>query len=310
MILVEELRKAYGDVHAVDDVSFRVDAGEVVGFLGPNGAGKSTTMRILTGFLHADQGRVEIDGRAVDPDDPTTREAIGYLPEHTPLYKRMRVVEYLDFVGRMRGQGRARRRESIGRVLDMCGLRGWERRRIAHLSRGYRQRVGLAQALLPDPKVLILDEPTSGLDPAEITRIRALVEELGRTKTILLSTHILAEVQETCPRVIILAAGRIVADGSTLDLAAEESVELHVTLVADARAAPALAQSLPGVTGVRPLGSDVEGRVRLALEAEDRYGVAEALSRAVAERGWPLVELHHDLPSLERVFLSRTESRA
>ena len=309
MILVEGLSKTYGDVRAVDGVSFRVAAGEVVGFLGPNGAGKSTTMRILTGFLHADAGRVEVAGRTVDPDDPSTRAPIGYLPEHTPLYRNMRVADYLDFMGRLRHLARGARREAIGRVLEMCGLVDWEKRRIAHLSRGYRQRVGLAQALLPDPQVLVLDEPTSGLDPAEITRIRALVEELGKTKTILLSTHILAEVQETCPRVIILAGGRIVADGSTLDLAAEEAVELHVTLAADAAEAAELVRGIEGVTDVRTLGSDAEGRVRLALSVADRFRVAAELSRAVHAKGWDLIELHHDLPSLERVFLSRTERR-
>lgn len=309
MILVEGLSKTYGDVRAVDGVSFRVAAGEVVGFLGPNGAGKSTTMRVLTGFLHADAGRVEVAGRSVDPDDPKTRAPIGYLPEHTPLYRNMRVADYLDFMGRMRGLRRAPRREAIGRVLEMCGLVDWERRRIAHLSRGYRQRVGLAQALLPDPQVLILDEPTSGLDPAEITRIRALVEELGKTKTILLSTHILAEVQETCPRVIILSGGRIVADGSTLDLAADEAVELHVTLAADATEAAELVGGIAGVTSVRALGADAAGRVRLALTVDDRFRVAAELARAVHEKGWSLIELHHDLPSLERVFLSRTEER-
>ncbi len=311
MIRVEDLTKRYGDVRAVDGVTFQIESGEVVGLLGPNGAGKSTTMRILTGFLHPDSGRVEIDGRDVDPEQPESKRAVGYLPESTPLYRRMRVAEYLDFVGRVRRLSRAGRRDALERVLFDCDLLGWSQRRIAHLSRGYRQRVGLAQALLPDPPVLILDEPTSGLDPAEIARIRALIQELGRTKTVLLSTHILAEVQETCPRVIILADGKVVADGSTLDLAANESVELHVTLDpgdADAQAAVHELRALECVRGLRTLGADDAGRVRFALAVDDRYAAAAAVSAALQRRGWTLFELRHDLPSLERVFLQRTET--
>ena len=194
MIVVEELSKTYAETRAVDGVSFEIPAGQVVGLLGPNGAGKSTTMKILVGFLRADGGRCVIDGRRIDPEEPASKEAIGYLPETTPLYPRMRVTEYLDFVARMRGVGRSARRSAIERVVADCDLATWERRKIGTLSKGYRQRVGLAQALLADPKVLVLDEPTSGLDPGEITRIRDLIQRLGETKTVLLSTHVLAEV--------------------------------------------------------------------------------------------------------------------
>jgi len=311
MIRVEELRKTYGDVRAVDGVSFEIAQGEVVGLLGPNGAGKSTTMKILTGFLYPESGTASVDGRRVDPEDPRSKEPIGYLPETTPLYPRMRVAEYLDFVGRMRGLGRAARRDALARVTTDCGLVGWERRRIGTLSKGYRQRVGLAQALFGDPKVLVLDEPTSGLDPAEITRIRALIQRLGETKTIVLSTHVLAEVQETCRRVIILAAGRVVADGSPLDLAEEERVELHVTLAADGTtpdAAAAALRGLAGVSEVRALGADA-GRFALALAVEDRWSAAGEVAALAKQEGWTLLELSHDLPSLERVFLARTETR-
>ena len=308
MIRVQGITKRYRDVRAVDDVSFEIASGEVVGFLGPNGAGKSTTMRILTGFLHADAGEVEIGGVPVDPRRPKSRRDIGYLPENTPLYRRMRVGEYLDYVGRMRGLGRASRREAMERVFVDCDLQGWGRRRIGELSRGYRQRVGLAQALLADPKVLILDEPTSGLDPAEIARIRRLVARLGETKTILLSTHILSEVQETCRRVIILARGKIVADGSPLDLASQESVELHVTLAGAVDGTPVDLATIPGVSRVRALGSDEAGRAGFALAVTDRYDVAARLSRLAAERGWSLLELRHEMPSLERVFIRRTEA--
>ncbi len=311
MIVVEELSKTYAETRAVDGVSFEIPAGQVVGLLGPNGAGKSTTMKILVGFLRADGGRCVIDGRRIDPEEPASKEAIGYLPETTPLYPRMRVTEYLDFVARMRGVGRSARRSAIERVVADCDLATWERRKIGTLSKGYRQRVGLAQALLADPKVLVLDEPTSGLDPGEITRIRDLIQRLGETKTVLLSTHVLAEVQETCSRVIILASGQVVADGSTLDLAEAERVELHLTLASDGlapeQAASALAD-LDGVTAVRRLGTDAD-RFALALAVDERWQAAERVAALVAARGWTALELRHDLPSLERVFLARTEAR-
>lgn len=316
MIRVEDLKKTYAEVQAVSSVSFQVPEGQVVGLLGPNGAGKSTTMRIMTGFLYADAGSVHIAGRRVDPEDPTTKRALGYLPESTPLYARMRVGEYLDFIGRIRGASRAERKSCLARVLSDCALEGWEKRSIGNLSKGYRQRVGLAQALYSDPQVLILDEPTSGLDPSEIGRMRELIGRLGETKTILLSTHVLAEVQETCQRVIILAGGRVVADGSPLDLAAQERVELHVTLSTKGEhssTAGELAQvlgALEGVAGLRTLGTDSEGRIGLALEVEHRWDAAQRVSAEVQRRGWTLLELRHDLPSLERIFLSRTERKA
>ena len=239
MIRVDELEKSFGDVRAVDRVSFEIRRGEVVGFLGPNGAGKSTTMKMLTGFLVPDGGRAEVAGAPVDPLAPgggvAARRHLGYLPESTPLYRSMRVDRYLDYVGRVRGLSRGARRAASERVVHDCDLEGYTRRRIATLSKGYRQRVGLAQALFGDPDVLVLDEPTSGLDPAEIVRIRELVRRLGERKTILLSTHVLSEVQETCRRVIILSAGRIVADGSPLDLAAAEDAQVTVTLRAGRR---------------------------------------------------------------------------
>ncbi len=310
MIRVQDLTKRYRHVHAVDGVSFRVERGEVVGFLGPNGAGKSTTMRILVGFLQPDAGEVEIAGQRVTPERPASRRDVGYLPENTPLYRRMRVADYLDFVGRIRGLGRGARRDAVERVLTDADLQGWGARRIAELSRGYRQRVGLAQALLSDPAVLVLDEPTSGLDPAEITRIRALIARLGETKTILLSTHVLSEVQETCRRVIILANGRIVADGTPLDLAGNDEVELRVTLRAPGADAELALAEVDGVTAVRALGTDDDGRIGLALAVADRFGAAREVARVAAARDWDLLELRHELSSLEQVFLRVTDPAA
>lgn len=316
MIRVEQLQKRYGTVRAVDGVSFQVERGEVVGFLGPNGAGKSTTMKILTGFLAPDGGLAEIDGHAVHADAGVgseqleARRRVGYLPESTPLYRGMRVDRYLDFVGRVRGLPRAARRDAFERVVAECDLGGYERRRIGTLSKGYRQRVGLAQALLAEPEVLILDEPTSGLDPAEIVRIRELVRRLGRERTVLLSTHVLGEVQEACRRVIILTAGRLVADGDPLELAAEEDAGLGVTLRgAPEDAAQELAE-LDGVVAARPLGADAGGRARYALAVEERFAAAEAVYRLAARRGWGLCELRHEVPSLESVFLRKTRGAA
>ncbi|MFT5289439.1 MAG: ABC-2 type transport system ATP-binding protein [Planctomycetota bacterium] len=311
MIRVSALQKSYGPVRAVDDVSFSIDAGEVVGFLGPNGAGKSTTMRILCGYLAADAGEVEVDGHRVDPDSRGGKHAIGYLPESNPLHDRMRVADLLDFVGRVRGLGKPARREALQRVVDLCGLAGWTNRRIGTLSKGYRQRVGLAQALLTDPPVLVLDEPTNGLDPTEVARMRLLIEELGRTKTILLSTHVLTEVQAICRRVVILSRGKVVADGSPLDLAAAEREQLRVSLRPLEQSAESVAEELqriPGVVELRSLGADDEGTIGFALEVNDRRTTALRLSRLVHARGWDLLELAHELPTLEQVFLRRTES--
>ncbi len=306
MIRVEDLCKSYGDVRAVDRISFRVERGEVVGFLGPNGAGKSTTMRMLCGCLVPDSGIAEIGGHRVDAEDVEARRRIGYLPESTPLYRSMRVADFLSFVGRARGMRRAERRSALERVLADCDLDGFAERRIGTLSKGYRQRVGLAQALFADPDVLVLDEPTSGLDPAEIVRIRELVQRLGERKTVLLSTHVLGEVQETCRRVVILAGGRIVADGSPLDLAAAEDATITATFRAPADDVRRALEALDEVRSVMVAGRDADGRIGFTIAAADRHAAAEAVAALAAARGWPLSELRHDVPSLETVFLRRT----
>lgn len=214
MIVVEHLTKYYGEYHAVRDVSFSVEKGQVVGFLGPNGAGKSTTMRILAGFLTASSGRATIDGRDVFWDPIEARRRIGYMPESCPLYADMRVDEYLRFRGGLKGLGRSECRSRLGYVLERCWLKDVSRQIIGTLSKGYRQRVGLADALLANPPVLILDEPTAGLDPTQIRETRKLMRELGQEHTMLLSTHILSEVEATCDSVIVIYQGQVVEDGS------------------------------------------------------------------------------------------------
>ena len=311
MIRVSSLQKSYGPVRAVDGVSFDMKAGEVVGFLGPNGAGKSTTMRILCGYLAADGGEVEVAGERVHPDGKGAKRAIGYLPESTPLWGRMAVTDLLDSMGRVRGLGARQRRLARERVLQRCGLEGWEGRRIATLSKGYRQRVGLALALLSDPPVLVLDEPTSGLDPKEVARMRSLIAELGETKTVLLSTHVLSEVQAICRRGVVLSRGRVVADGSPLSLASAEKEQLRLVVRASDAQPEALLEELkrvPGVLAVHPVGLDEEGLVGFRISVNDRVQTATRISGLVHARAWQLVELAHLLPTLEQVFLRCTES--
>ena len=306
MIQVSGLVKHYGDVRAVDGVDFAIGRGEIVGFLGPNGAGKSTTMRMLTGYLYPDQGEILIRGHRLNEDPLKGRAAIGYLPEHTALYQEMRVDRYLGFVARVRGLGRSEARSAVERVIGDADLEGYTSRRIHTLSKGYRQRVGLAQALISDPDILILDEPTSGLDPAEIVRIRDRIVSLAETKTIMLSTHVLPEVEEVCRRVLIIAGGKIVADGSVLDLSGGQGESLLVTLGCDEQEGLQLLGQLGGVQSVEVRGRGAVGRIRFHLDVGDRFEVAEQVTRLAVGQGWPLFEVKHDVPTLERVFLHHT----
>ena len=312
MIEARGLIKHYGPVKAVDGVSFQVGKGEIVGFLGPNGAGKSTTMKMLTGSLVPDGGEVRVAGRAVlggSDGGLQARACLGYLPEHTPLYRAMRVDRYLRFVASLRGLPRAQRADAVERVVQACDLGGYTGRRIATLSKGYRQRVGLAQALLSEPEVLILDEPTSGLDPAEIVRIRDLVVRLAQHATILLSTHVLGEIQEICQRVVILAGGKVVADGSLEELSANQAPVLRVSLAGEREEIAQALGQVPGVQAVRPLAGSTE-RASFALDVTERYEVAARVSELARARGWILFELGHETPSLESVFLARTRGVA
>jgi ABC-2 type transport system ATP-binding protein len=225
MIEVEGLTKRYGDVTAIENVSFRVNKGEIVGFLGPNGAGKTTTMRILTGFLPATKGSVSVAGFDMFKDGMKAKKKIGYLPEHPPLYTDMSVNDYLEFVAKIKGVPRSSRPDAVARVVETCGLSDVQEVIIHKLSKGYKQRVGLAQAMVHDPEVLILDEPTIGLDPKQIIEIRQLIKSLAGNHTIILSTHILPEVSMICERVLIIDQGRIVADDLLEKLTATMSLE-------------------------------------------------------------------------------------
>jgi len=241
MIEVAHLSKRYGDLIAVNDVSFTAASGQILGFLGPNGAGKTTTMRIITGFMPATAGTVRVEGFDVFEQSAEVRRRIGYLPENPPLYNDMAVVPYLRFAARLKGVGHADLAGAVDRALETCGLTGVSRRLLSHLSKGYRQRVGLAQALIHDPPVLVLDEPTIGLDPRQIIDIRALIKSLGKNRTVVLSTHILPEVQQVCDKVVIINDGRVVVEDQLANLTRERTLEqvFIQSISAEARAAVA-----------------------------------------------------------------------
>jgi ABC-2 type transport system ATP-binding protein len=306
MIRVNNLCKRFGNITAVDEVSFRVAEGEIVGFLGPNGAGKSTTIRILTCFLPADSGSATVTGFDVFRQSMQVRQTIGYLPESAPLYPEMRVREYLDFRARLHGLGHGERKSAIQRVSGRCWLGEFIDRPIGQLSKGMRQRVGLADALVHDPKVLVLDEPTIGLDPTQIRETRQLIRELGQRHTILLSSHILHEVEQVCTRALIIKQGRIVASGSPDEL--RERISAESRLIAVIRGpADAVRQAVAGVAGVAGVQvRDEDGWNRLTIETADGADVREGLFKLTVDRGWTLREMRREVASLEDYFVKIT----
>ena len=303
MIEVEGLTKRFVDRDVVKDVSFFVPEGEVLGFLGPNGAGKTTTMRMITGFLPSTAGSVRVAGIDLARDPLSVRASIGYLPENVALYPEMRVEEYLSFRAAIEGVPGREIGDRLDEVSSRCMVDDVRRQLVGTLSKGYRQRVGLAAALIHKPRVLILDEPTVGLDPRQIVKIRELITELGRDHTVILSTHILPEVEQVCRRVLIIDGGRIVADGTPAELRA--GIAGAAVVEAELEAPEADAQiGLSTLTGVGEVRSEGGGRFRITSEggADLRRAVFEL---AVA-RGWTLLELHRSVPSLEDVFLRLT----
>jgi len=303
MIEVEHLTKTYVDEPVVRDLSFFVPEGQVLGFLGPNGAGKTTAMRMITAYLPPTAGRVVVAGEDLDQDPMALRRKVGYLPENVPLYPELRVEEYLRFRADVSEVPRSRQRERIEFVVDRCLLGDVRRQVIGTLSKGYRQRVGLAGALIHDPPVLILDEPTVGLDPNQIIRIRELIAELGRDRTVVLSTHILPEVEQVCERVLIIDRGRIVADGTPEDLrrrmVGAPALEVELT-GADADAASRL-DALPGVMSAAERGGG-----RFLVEHGPDADPREAIFRLAVEHGWVLMEMSPRQASLEDVFVRLT----
>ena len=319
MIEVQHITKRYGNVTAVDDVSFRVERGEILGFLGPNGAGKTTTMRILTGYMPPSEGRAMVAGFDVFNDPIAAKRRTGYLPETPPLYPEMTAREYLDFVARIKGVPASERKQRVSAVMERTRISDVAHRHCGKLSKGYKQRVGLAQALIHNPDVLILDEPTAGLDPKQIIETRDLIRSLAGDHTIVLSTHILPEVAQTCQRVVIINKGRVVAVDTPDNLTARLKGAATMYLQVDAAGADAgvVLAAIPGVTRVssadhpRPPSADAEplaagGPHAFEVESEPDVDVRRELAHAVVTRGWGLLELRPVRMSLEDVFLQVT----
>ncbi|MBC3542276.1 gliding motility-associated ABC transporter ATP-binding subunit GldA [Rufibacter sediminis] len=302
-IEIKDLTKLYGPQAAVDHVSFTVGSGEIVGFLGPNGAGKSTTMKIATCYLPPSSGTVLVNGHDVLEEPKEVRRQVGYLPEHNPLYLDMYVREYLHFVGKLHGLGSTQVKARTEEMINLCGLTRERHKKIGALSKGYRQRVGLAQALIHDPQVLILDEPTTGLDPNQIVEIRQLIKEVGQAKTVLFSTHIMQEVSALCDRVLIINQGQLVADSPVADLRNMGRKETRILAEFESEVDTAPLLSLPGVERVEPAGP-----LRYRVIAASNIDLRSSIFRLAGERGWPLVGLQQEENSLEKLFQDLTKN--
>jgi len=310
MITVDHLSKSYGDLQAVKDLSFEIEEGHVYGFLGPNGAGKSTTMNIMTGCLSATQGCVKIDGYDIFEEPDKAKRLIGYLPEQPPLYPSETPVEYLRFVGEAKGLRREELARQVSEVIRQTRIGDVAHRRIAALSKGYKQRVGIAQALLGDPKAIILDEPTVGLDPIQIIEIRDLIKELGRTHTVIFSSHILSEVQTICDQILMIAGGRLAAFGDPESLKKRLLSPSEVTVAAEGGRAEVekVLSGLPRLTGAEYLeGGPGRVNVRLRTDSEDVYLFTRSVFLAFSAKKIPLLELSPKKTDLEDVFLELTE---
>ncbi len=307
MIDVGGLSKSFGNVAAVREISFSIAKGEVVGLLGPNGAGKTTTMRILTGYLTADNGTATVCGIDVAKDSIAARRKIGYLPESAPLYTDMEVTEFLTYIARLRGVPQDKLHASLHKVIETCSLGEVVGRDIAELSKGYKQRVGLAQALIHEPEVLILDEPTSGLDPNQIQEIRNLIMNLGRERTVILSTHILQEVDAMCSRALIMNKGQIVGQGTLAELAALRSGKARYTAFIRAAEGAIRASQCNGFTlqGVRAMNGGDWQQVELSGGSTTHDG--EKIFQWVVQNGWQLRELRAETASLEDTFRELTQ---
>lgn len=309
MIEVKNLSKKFGDNQALDGINFTVNRGEILGFLGPNGAGKTTAMKILTSFWPQDEGDVWIDGQDIKVYPLETRRKIGYLPETVPLYDDMTVYEYLKFVASVRGIKKDNINNKIREVVDSCGLRGMLKKPIEELSKGYRQRLGLAQAIIHDPQVLILDEPTTGLDPNQIVEIRDLIKKIGKEKTVIFSTHILGEVSATCDRVVIINNGQIVGEGTPDDLAekAGRRESIYIKIKGYQEDVLGALRQIPGVKKAEVKDREAERVFGYEIEPEPGEDIRERLSRTVFHKGWVVLELNRRTYSLEDVFRQLTQ---
>jgi len=305
-IIVENLTKIYGTQRAVDNISFKVHTGEVLGFLGPNGAGKTTTMKALTSYLLPNKGTIRLGDYSVTDQPEEVRKLIGYLPENNPLYNEMPVIDYLRFVAEIQGIDKSRIKERIGEMVRVCGLEGEKHKKIGELSKGYRQRVGLAQALIHDPEVLILDEPTSGLDPNQIIEIRDLIKAIGREKTVILSSHILAEVEATCDRILIINKGKIVADGTPENLRKKAQGQEMLKLTIEDADKNTIADALQKLHSIEWVNTVTGTANRFEIQSKPNESSRRDVFDLCVKNKWALTEMTVVETKLEDIFRELT----
>ena len=305
-VIVEKITKSYGFQKAVDNISFKVNQGEIVGFLGPNGAGKTTTMKIITCYMPPNEGDVIIGGVSVLENPEEVKKHIGYLPEANPLYKDMPVIDYLKFVAEIQGVPPGKIRERILEMVKICGLKNEKHKKISELSKGYQQRVGLAQALIHDPEVLILDEPTSGLDPNQIVEIRDLIRKIGREKTVILCSHILAEVEATCDRILIINKGQLVADGTATSLRKQAQNKEIVKVTIEDGERNDIYSSLQGIASVELVDLLPAHTQSFEIQSKPDTSSRKAIFKLCVEKGWSLTEMTPVERKLEEVFRDLT----
>jgi len=308
MINIENLTKFYGDFKAVDDISFTVNDGEILGFLGPNGAGKTTTLKMLTCFMPPTEGTIRFNDLDVKENSMEIRKMIGYLPENAPLYEYMSVYEYLNYICDIREIYGSKRNDRISNMIDICGLHKMLGKDIGELSKGYRQRVGIAQAMIHEPEILILDEPTVGLDPNQVVGIRNLIKDVGREKTVILSTHILSEVEATCNRVVIISSGEIVADDTSevlrRDLAGQAII--HLELKGELNDATEVFSAVEGVENVQAVSEIGNGTTKIDIAVLSDDDLREKIFATIVKKGWVILEMNHHKTNLEEVFRQLT----
>jgi ABC-2 type transport system ATP-binding protein len=311
MIHVENLTKYYNDFCALDQINLEIQKGEILGLLGPNGAGKTTTLRMLTGYFLPSSGNIRIKDYSIYENLVEIKKLIGYLPESAPLYYNMLVYDYLDYVARVRGFDKEKKIARIRFLVDICGLNGIMHNTIDELSRGLKQRVGLAHAMMSDPEILVLDEPTSGLDPNQIAEIRDIIRQIGQEKTVILSTHILSEVEATCDRVVIINQGKIIADDLTKNLkqAAGKEHFINLSLLnADYRSVETRLNTIDGVAGIKLLNEKIDGKLNIRLTGESDADLMENIYKIIKETDWILIEFYQETKDLETIFRELTKA--
>lgn len=311
MIHVERLSKYYKDVCAVDQISFDIRKGEILGLLGPNGAGKTTTLRMLTGFLRPTAGSIRVKEYGIDEHVLEIKKLLGYLPESAPLYHDMLVYDYLDYVAQIRGLDSEQKPQRIRHLSDLCGIREVMHKPIGELSKGFKQRVGLAQAMMNDPEILILDEPTSGLDPNQIVEIRDIIRQIGKKKTIIISTHILSEAEATCDRIVIINRGKIVADGSTEMLKQSVSGEYLINISLQNTDFKSVEEELNSIDGIVDImtadeNHDREDVLHMRLTCRSSDDLRGEIYQKIKQTDWTLLEFHKETKSLENIFRELT----